>query len=344
MTVLREEGFENFLKRQASAMNGILVHGNDSALVARFGRETVRAILGKTGEAERFSTEVLKDGAGRFADEFFSLSLLGERRVLWVDDVSDSNLKSLSEILLSPHAANFVFLAAESLSKTSKLRIACEESAKFASVAIYEDGIESARIRLRNLMVAGGLDWESGAEETFLEIVGIDRSVVNQEFEKLALFFLGQVSISAEDVLASCGDTAAFGADGLIDAMLIGDINDVDRMFANLDGESGGRRMILSTTAAHLSKLQDMRVSMEKGLGADLAVRNAKPPIFFKRHGAVLNQLRKFDADELLSMQQTLSAATFQSRKHADLADDIANRALLSLARLARSKSCELNR
>ena len=81
---------------------------------------------------------------------------------------------------------------------------------------------------------------------------------------------------------------------------------------------------------------------MDGGANADTAVRGARPPIFFKRQSAVISQLKKFDAPELLSMQQSLAAATFQTRKNADLADAVAGRALLSLARLARSKSADL--
>ena len=79
MTVLREDGFEQFLKRQIGTVNGVLVHGADSAAVASFGRLVVRAIVGAGGEAERYDAAILKEGAGRIQDEFYSLSLLGDR-------------------------------------------------------------------------------------------------------------------------------------------------------------------------------------------------------------------------------------------------------------------------
>jgi hypothetical protein len=51
----------------------------------------------------------------------------------------------------------------------------------------------------------------------------------------------------------------------------------------------------------------------------------------------VISQLRNFDIEQLTSFQQTVSAALFEARKSVDLFDAITNRALLSLARLARS-------
>ena len=99
MTVLREDAFEQFLKCQIGSMNGLLVHGADSAAVASLGRRIVRVVVGSVGEAERYDSVILKEGAGRIHDEFYSLSLLGDRRVLWIDDVGDSNLKALGSRL-----------------------------------------------------------------------------------------------------------------------------------------------------------------------------------------------------------------------------------------------------
>jgi DNA polymerase III subunit delta len=340
--VLREDGFEQFLKREIGSMNGVLVHGADGAAVASFGRRVVRAIVGAGGEAVRYDASLLKEGAGRIQDEFYSLSLLGDRRVLWIDDVIDAGLKTLLEIITSTQSANFVFLSADQLSKTSKLRLACEGAPKFGALALYEEGIDAVRTRLGTLVAKAGLKWGDGAEELFLEIVGNDRSVVTQEFEKLELYCLGETMITAADILAICGDTASSSSDSLVDSMLLGDLESVDRMFGNLDSDTGGQRMILSAAISHLVRLQELRSIMDGGANADTAVRGARPPIFFKRQSAVISQLKKFDAAELMSMQQSLSAATFQTRKNSDLSDAITSRALLSLARLARSKSTDL--
>ena len=342
MTILREDGFENFLKRQCANMSGVLVHGSDSAAISNFGRQLVRAVAGPNGEADRYDVAFLKEGAGRIEDEFFSLSLLGDRKVIWIDDATDSHLKNLAGVIGSDKTGNFVFLSADSLAKTSKLRLACEESAKFASLALYDEDFESVRLRLSGLVAKSNLSWSDGAEDIFLEIVGSERSIVVQEIEKLVLYCHGQTTIGYEDVLAICGDTASSSSEGVIDAVLAGDLDSVDRMMGNLDSDGGGLKTLLLTTSLHLTRLQDFRAAMDAGANADSALRSARPPIFFKRQANVLGQLRKFDSGDLMSMQNALSSAIFQTRKTADLSDSIIGRALLSIARLARSKSTDL--
>ncbi|MDE2445425.1 MAG: hypothetical protein KGO94_04545 [Alphaproteobacteria bacterium] len=336
MTVLREDGFEGFLKRQVAQMNGILVHGSDSAAIANIGRMVARIVCDATAEPERYDVAILKDGAGRIEDHFFSLSLLGDRLMLWFDDVSDQHLKPLDGLINAKGPANFLFLAADSLPKSSKLRQACEESNRFAALALYEETTGSAKARLRALLAKEKNRWGDGAEEVFFDVVGSERSIVTQEFEKLILYCHGQASVETNDVVAICGDTADGGNDQLIDAVLIGDLSTVDRTLQILDGDI---RVALIAVASHLSRLQDLRSMMDSGNSADQAVKAARPPIFFKRQPMITSQLKRFDGQALMAMQATVASAIFESRKSSDLANAITGRTLLALARLARSKS-----
>jgi DNA polymerase III subunit delta len=340
VAALREDEFEAFIKRRGATMNGILIHGSDNGAVNALAQQALRFIVG-SGDTSFATVKLdfssLKENASRLDDEFRSLSLLGERRVILLDGVDDSHIKFLGSVLVASEVGNFIVLMADSLGKSSKLRVAVEESEKFACLAIYEEDAAALAARIRKLLISENLLWDDDAEDMFFATVGYDRSTAVQEAQKLCLYCLGLLKISADDVVAVCGDTAAFGADELIDAVLVGDLEKVDRTFSSLDAELGGSRAILSMMLLHLTKLQNLKLDMERGMNADLAVRNAKPIIFFKRRNAVVSQLRNFDLDQLTSMQQSVSVAMFQARKHADLFDVLTSRTLLSLARLSRN-------
>jgi DNA polymerase III subunit delta len=341
MTVLREDEFENFVKRKSASMNGLLIHGSDLSAVASLGQQVLRGIVGTSDTSfatSRIEPSSLKDNAGLLDDEFKSMSLLGERRVLIVDGADESCLKPLAPILAATKTGNFVLLLADALTKSSKLRTACEECSLIGALAIYEEDEAALAARIRKLIATENLRWGNDAEAMFFELVGSDRSTVVQEVQKLSLYCYGCEAISEADVIAVCGDIAGFGTDQLIDAVLAGDLDGADRMGASLDSDSAGIRGVLSVFMFHLTKLQDLRLDMERGANADMAVRNARPPIFFKRRPAIMSQLRKFDLIDLLAMQQAVSDAMFQTRKLPDLFDAVTNRTLLSLARTARAK------
>jgi DNA polymerase III subunit delta len=338
MAVLRAEEFENFIKRKASTMNGLLFHGSDAEAVSSLARQTIRAIAGEAGAgAATLHVELssLKENPGRIIDEFQSLSLLGDRRIIAIDGVDENTLKFLEPVLQATFVGNFVVLQAGNLSKTSKLRVACEQAALIASLVIYEEDQAAIATRIRRLLSEAKLQWQDDAEALFFATVGMERSTVNQEIAKLILYCHGQAHVAEEDVTAICGDTAAFGVDELIDAVFAGNLEKTDRMASNFDGD---QRMILTGLMSHLTRLQALRGEMECGMNADAAVRAAKPPIFFKRQTAVKNQLRTFELTELLALQQSVASAIFQTRKVSDLGDAVTNRTLLSIARTAAAK------
>jgi DNA polymerase-3 subunit delta len=339
MAVLKEDEFDGFLKRRSASMNGLLIHGADQSAVSGLAQQALKVVIG-SGDTSfgtvRLEPASLKESASRLDDEFRSMSLLGERRVIIVEGVDETSLKFLDSILRIQTLGNFFVFTSDSLGKTSKLRAAVEASEKFASLAIYEEDAAALSLRIGKRIAAEKLQWADDAEDLFFATVGFDRSLAVQEVQKLCLYCLGQDVISLDDVKAVCGSSAEFGTDDLIDAVLLGDLEQADRSFTSLDSELGGSKTILSMMLMHLTRLQSLRGDMERGLNADMAVRNAKPMIFFKRRSAIVNQLRSFDIEQLTTMQQSISAAMFQTRKMGDLGDAITSRALLSLARGAR--------
>ena len=313
-------------------MNGILIHGADESAVAGLARLLIKQLV---ATPQRVDVAAAKASPGTFLDLFLSLSLLGDRQVLLVDGADDSCLKFLGPSLVFDQPANFVILLADSLSKLSKLRVACEEASRFVALALYEEDRGKLFERVSKYLASQGLVWADDAEALFFSIAGNDRMIVLQEAEKLAIYCSGQNEINEIDVSAVCGDTAEFNADQLIDAVLSGDLEATDRIITSLGSDTRNALILLQV---HISKLQSLRVDMERGQTLDMAVKAAKPPIFFKRKDAFTSQLRRLKLTDLIDIQEAISAVTLQARKNAPLADALNNRALLSLARLARSR------
>ncbi len=333
MTVLRDEEFENFVKRKLPAVNGIVIHGADEAAVNLLARQVTKQL---GGEAQRLDISACKAAPGEFMDRILSLSMFGDREILLLDGVDEHSLKFLEPAFAHGAIANFAIVLCSSLGKSSKLRAAAEAAPLFAAVAVYEEDEAKLHERIRKLLSAQGLTWSDDAEEEFYLAVGGDRATVTQEAEKLLLYCHGQNEISAVDVKAICGDTAEYGPDDLTDAILSGDLESVDRIGTSLGSEL---RSFITLFQMHISKLQDLAMDMERGNNADGAVRNAKPPIFFKRKPAILDQLRRLSLPELIDILNAIQETTLMTRKNADLADAINSRALLAIARQCRIKS-----
>ena len=331
--MLREEDLDVFLSRKAKAMNGILIHGADEAAVNLLGRQATKQL---SVEAQRLDIASFKSAPGEFFDRFLSLSMFGDRETLLIDDADEACLKFLEPAFQHAALGNFVVILCSALGKSSKLRLAAEESGLFGCLAVYEEDEAKLHTRIRKLIAAHGLAWGTDAEEQFFAAVGDDRALVTGEAEKLALFAHGQREISAEDVVAICGNTAEFDADDLTDAVLSGDLERTDHISNSMGAEL---RSFFPLFNLHIAKLQGLALEMERGMNADAAVRNAKPPIFFKRKPAIIDQLKQLSLQGLIDIQIAIQESTLLSRKNAELSEAINNRTLLAIARQCRTRA-----
>jgi len=78
-------------------------------------------------------------------------------------------------------------------------------------------------------------------------------------------------------------------------------------------------------------------VAYDCGAQAEQVLKQVRPPVFFKRQKVILPQLRIWSLADLVQAGGTLGAAVLAARGNAVLAEAIAGRALLSLARKARA-------
>ncbi len=337
MTSVPEQQLAQYLKRNAAKLAGVLIHGNDTPAVSDISRD-VLAKWSQNPTIMRLETSSLKSDPSRLVDEYNAMSLLGDRYAIVVSGCDETVLKALGPVLQSPPSGNFIVLESEALSKSSKLRLACEAAANFAATALYEEDIGSLKSRIRSKLAESSMAWSGDAEESFYALVGEDRTAVAREIEKLSLYCLGRELIGEDDVRASCGDLASFAPDELIDAALDGNFASVDRMLGALDRESSQVSAILMQLLFHIQKLQAMRFDMSGGATTESAMMRSRPQVFFKRKPAVTSQLKRFDLKALEEVVLVVSNAIAETRSRAALAEATTGRTLFWIANFSRSR------
>jgi DNA polymerase III subunit delta len=334
MAALRENDLADFLKRKHTAFNGMLLFGNDESAISSAVRQVIAA-MPDGEEPLRLDASSLKSDPAALDDAFRSMSLLGDRRLIIVAGVDENHLTHLQTILDARSLGNFVVLVADSLKKGSKFRSAAEGNPLFAAIGFYEETGGALVLRVQTVLRQHGMTFADGAAERFVDLCGSDRSVLVGEAEKLALYCHPNKAVSIVDVEAVCGDQAEFEADGLIAAVLDGDLETADRMFSSMM-LSGDAKSVLIMFQMYLARLENVSAALSRGVDLDSASRAGKPPFFGPQLAAAGRQLRLLSGDDLGRMQVAVQAAILQSRQMADLGDAITGRCLLSLARMVR--------
>jgi DNA polymerase III subunit delta len=334
MAVLRESDLADFLKRKSAQFNGLLFFGNDDPAMSAAVSQVIAA-MPDAEEPLRLDASALRSDPARLDDAFRSLSLLGDRRVIVVSGLDDNHLPLLQSLLSEQALGNFLVLVAGGLKKDSKLKLAAEGSPRFSVTGFYEETGGAVLLRIQTVMKQRGLTFEDGAVERFVDLAGSDRSVLLNEAEKLALYCHPNPVITVADVEAACGDQAEFEADQLIGAVLDGEMERADRIYASMV-QSGDAKSVLIMMQIYLARLELVSAALARGGDLASATRAAKPPFFGPQQQAAGRQVRVLSGDDLGRMQVSVQQAILQSRQMADLGDAITGRCLLSLARMVR--------
>ena len=336
MTAIKPAGLDSFLRKPDPAIAALLIYGEEGEAVRELAARAVKKVAGSLDDPFTVTTlleQDLSSDPARLADEVQSISMFGGSKAVWVKGAGDAFLKAVMPMLEGKVSGNLVVAEAPALNKSSQLRSLFEKSPHALVVPLYEAETGEIAGLVEQSLAADGLRIGPDALARFIELAGTSRGLVRREAEKLALYALGRERVSMEDVEAVCGNDTGATASDLADAVFSGEVEEADRLFHDLvrAGEDPGR--LLGAVHQQALKLQEFRLAIDRGLQAEQAVKQARPPVFFKRQRTILAQLRAWSLSDLVTAGSTLSANVLTARQNAGLAEAVAGRCLLSLAR-----------
>jgi DNA polymerase-3 subunit delta len=252
-----------------------------------------------------------------------------------VKDADRTFLRAVEPLLRLAAGSNLIIAEAGNLAKSAPLRSLFEKSRNACAIACYEESEGELRRLVQTEAAAAGLVVEPDAERLLVGLLSDDWLMSRSEIAKLMLYAAGRSVITVADVEAVCDDNSARNVDGLIDAVMEGDMPGCDRMLEALVLSGTAPGQVLSAVASHVARLQLFRAAMDRGRSPEEAIRASKPPLFFKRHDPVRRQLRLWDQKGLAAAGTTLAGAVRATREQPGLDHAISSRALLGVTRSA---------
>jgi DNA polymerase-3 subunit delta len=340
MAVLKWTGIEGFLRRDAAKSVAVLIYGADAGTVRERARQLVISVAGSLDDpfaVTRLDDAVIAADPARLVDEAQALSFGGGRRVIWVENAAGGLLKAMP-LLGSGPPGGLIVAEAGALAKSAGLRGLFEPAANLWIVPCYEDTAIDLERLIAEELDAKGLATDMEVRQALIDHLGADRRMSRQELAKLALYCHGRAHVTLADVEAVCGDVAELSANDLFNAAFDGSIADADNAFTRLRDSGLSAAGLLSMAASHAARLTRLRVEVERnGRTPQMALRQARPPVFFKQQAALQRQVALWDGETLLAASELLGRATRDTRTTSlsAIGDQIAHRAFLSLARLA---------
>jgi DNA polymerase-3 subunit delta len=333
MTAIKPADADAFVARPDPKRPVVLVFGPDSGLVSERTNALVKAAVDDINDPfalARLDGEDLSAEPTRLVEEAQTIPLFGGKRAVWVKAGSRNIAGAVEPLLALPALECRVVIEAGDLRRNAPLRALIEKAKNAAALPCYADGEKDRERLIDNEMRDAGLKLSPDARAMLIPLLGGDRAASRSEITKLALYARGQDMVGVDDVAAVVSDASALALDDIVDAAFAGRPAELETQLgkARVAGTSAGS--ILFAAQRQVAQLHKWRTAIEAGSG--FSIEAIYPPINFRRKDTIAATLKLWTAARLLTAMAELADTVLQSRRNADLADTIAERALLAIA------------
>jgi DNA polymerase-3 subunit delta len=165
----------------------------------------------------------------------------------------------------------------------------------------------------------------------------MDRSLIIAEIEKILLFCTDQDTITPASIDALSSDPLGGSMDDLLDRTLLGDVAGCTNRFRELASSGIQPAQIMVVLSNQLSRLRKFRLDIEKGQSSEMVIKNARPPVFFKKQATTKRQLLIWQISMLERALAIVFEAILLTRQSTDLAESICERALITISKTAQN-------
>ncbi|GHU04044.1 DNA polymerase III subunit delta [Alphaproteobacteria bacterium] len=339
MKKLSGSRIEAFIKAPDPACRAVLIYGPDAGLVfERLTRLTGSVVpdLDDPFRISEFNAAMLKSDPARLADEVFSISMTGGRRVVRIRQASDSLTKIMQDVLGASAGDTLILVEGGDLGPRSSLRKLFETADGVVALPCYaDDGAGLARI-IQSQLKDHGLTPDRDALDFLTENLGADRGVTRSEMEKLALYMGAPGVLRLEDAQAVIDDGSALSLDDFIMATAEGNHADAQKMLGRLCREGANFVQILRALSRHFQRLHLVAGKISQGSSADSALSGLKPPLYFRVKDRFRAQLDYWTLDRLGKALILIVAAEDDCKKTGAPVFELCSRLTMQLAAAAR--------
>ena len=341
MAAIPAKDVDGFVARPYPRRPIVLVYGSDLGLV----RERVDTLLqGAGGDAsDPFSAvtiegDILAGDPGRLADEARAIGLFGGRRLVHIRAGGRSFADALTSLLADPPQDAFIVIEAGDLKKGAPLRKLVEASQAAVALPSYQDDERRVTRLVETTLTSAGLTIDADARDTLVSLLGADRMASRSELEKLVLYVGDKKRVEFADVLAAIADSSTLALDDVVDAAAAGDSVEAVAAFAKARAEGIPASVVIGAAIRHIATLHRLSLRVARGERPSRIVTEPQQRIFFRRQSFFERALNRFGPQEFERTLTALGTALLASRRSAELADPIAEREILAIAKGARRR------
>ncbi len=327
-----------FLKAPPADLAAVLFHGSDPGLVSERSAALAKVLAARenpAGEVLKIDETELDDDPGRLETELQTRPMFSGRRIVRAISGRRVSTQLLKPLLSSGPLEGLLIVEAGSLKSDDSLRSLFESQPSCFAIACYPDSAADIDNLISEVLAAFSLTIEGDARALLQSRLGADRALSRAEIEKLALYSLGNSTITLEAVEALVGDAADLALERIAEAAADGRTKNAMSDFGRALASGENAQMIIAVVQRYFLKLHRVRSDVDAGQRLDDALKAIRPPLFFKQKDTFTRQVRSWSRGQLDQALRRIAEAAKAARLTSNLEDVIAERLILALASMA---------
>jgi DNA polymerase-3 subunit delta len=340
MVAVKAHQANAFLKSPDPKLSAMLFFGSDVGLIAERAALLARTLAARDdppGEIVRLDDSDLDSDPDRLAIELMTMPMFGGRKIVRASAGRRVNAGTLRPLLVdAPPLAGLLIVEAGNLKPDEGLRPLFEKSSSAAAIACYGDEAHDLEAMIRQILDANGMKMTADARDLLVARLGADRALSRGEVEKLVLYAHGKAEIDSDDVEAIVGDASEQSMDRIITAAASGDARRAVAEYTRSVAAGESAQGIILATQRYVHRLHRTRAAIDQGRSLDDALRALRPPLHFRQKDVFAAQLRQWSTPRLDQALVAIAAIAKSARLTSALEDTLAERLLLTVAKLSR--------
>jgi len=314
----------------------VLIHGNDTGLVAERAAAFVRTALGDSADPLgliRLDAQEVAGDPARLADEAYAIPMFGGRRCIELRVSGNWNvIPAIEPLLADPPVDSALVVTAGELRKTAPVRKLFEQAKNAFAIACYADDAKGLDRIVDEETKRAGLTISADARAALRQLIGSDRMASRAEVVKLCLYAEGAGEITLDDIRAVVGDASAYAVDEAVDAVAAGDAPAFERLYRRLMAAGSAGFTVAGAAQRHFDMLHRTRALVDRGTDPESALG---PGVFWKRKDALIRQVKMWPLARIERALQILDRTIIDSRLKGNITDEVVGQGLLMVTALA---------
>ncbi len=331
---------QKFLSAPSAGVRGFLFYGSDDLQISARA-EALAALLAKRAGPD---VEVIRlhdtDAAAipdRIATELKTSSLFGETKIVWLTALPAKAHTAILEAVATPIQDAFLIAQAPDLKKNHKVVQVFADAAYLAAISCYGEDRDSVISALRQHVLSLGCEIDPEAAALVAARCDFSTLLARSEAEKLVTYVGPAHRITSADVEDCLIDQQTAGLGEIIDHALDGAGREAILAYERFMAVEQNVVPIFVALSSTLLRLHALRTAVDAGAPVMQAIKELKPPVFFKQHDSLAGQVRKWTAQAISAVLQDFNSVLRETRLKPALAEDLTANFILRIARAGRA-------